>query len=350
MTPLGQHQRHLLSSVLLSFVICLIPDSALADNKTAARAAASVGIQDYEAGRYVEALKRLEKAEQLQHAPPHLLYLARTQAKLNQLVAARETYLSLIHETLLKSAPEAFFTAQETARAEVAELEQRIPHITVTISGGEDGDLVLNGVNMGSGLTGVPYPVDPGQHTVRVVTPAAESALLNLILREGEQMPVSLHLVPKSEETTTPLPQHREEQGADPSGSSPTERTETKKSALKSTLTYGGFGLAAVGIGVGSVTGILAIQKVDSVKEEYECDRSGICNNATSAEASEALKAGRTMELLSTVGFAAGAVGVGLGIWGLLMDGDESSQGGSRNSKFVPLVGQTNGVSWIGVF
>src|SRR5579883_2443273 len=48
------------------------------------------------------------RAEALVHAPTHLLYIARTEAKLGQLVEASETYARIQHEALAPDAPKAF--------------------------------------------------------------------------------------------------------------------------------------------------------------------------------------------------------------------------------------------------
>ncbi len=71
--------------------------------------------------------KSFEKAESKIHAPPHWLYIARSQAKLDKLVAARETYGQILAEKLPDSAPPPFREAQASAKTELAELEARIP-------------------------------------------------------------------------------------------------------------------------------------------------------------------------------------------------------------------------------
>ena len=67
-------------------VACLLVAPAAfaqsAADKATARQLASEGIELYQKGSYAEALDKLERAEALFDAPVHLLYIARTQAKL----------------------------------------------------------------------------------------------------------------------------------------------------------------------------------------------------------------------------------------------------------------------------
>src|SRR4051794_4053633 len=68
------------------------------EERAAARAAATEGAKAYDEKRYGDAVELFLKAESLLHAPPHLLYLARSYEKLGKLVKAQETYSKLTHE------------------------------------------------------------------------------------------------------------------------------------------------------------------------------------------------------------------------------------------------------------
>jgi len=79
------------------------------------------------------------------------------------------------------------------------------------------------------------------------------------------------------------------------------------------TLAFVGFGTGLVGIAAGSVTGVLAFTTLSSAKAQ--CDTSmKECGPAGQSD----LQSSRTYGVLSTVGFAVGAAGVGLGVFGLV--------------------------------
>src|ERR1700743_1878747 len=87
-----------------------------AADKATAREAATEGIGLYRAGKYAQALDRLKRAQALYDAPVHLLYIARAEEKLGQLVEAPETYRSLDRYTLPAGAPAAWTAAVEDGR------------------------------------------------------------------------------------------------------------------------------------------------------------------------------------------------------------------------------------------
>src|SRR6185503_12180093 len=88
-------------------VLAVAPDAfAQTDQQRAdARAAATDGAVAFQASRWAEALDLFQRAESLVHAPPHVLYIARSQVKLGHLVEAREAYRKLTSETLAPTAP-----------------------------------------------------------------------------------------------------------------------------------------------------------------------------------------------------------------------------------------------------
>src|SRR6187401_1114642 len=106
------------------------------EQRAAARSLATQGNAAFEAGRYRDAVELFGKAESLMHAPPHLLFMARSHKKLGEFVRAREAYLKIMKETLPASAPKAFRDAQLAAEEEVREVEPKIANLTVKVEGG----------------------------------------------------------------------------------------------------------------------------------------------------------------------------------------------------------------------
>ena len=107
----------LVYATLLSVVPLVVFAFAILKLFGAARDLAKKGAEAFVAGNHAEALDFMTRAEALVHAPPHLLYIARAQAALGKLVAARETYLKVTREELPASAPRAFKDAQSQAKA-----------------------------------------------------------------------------------------------------------------------------------------------------------------------------------------------------------------------------------------
>jgi len=79
-----------------------------AADKATARELATAGIQLHQQGKHAEALDQLRRAQELFNAPVHLLYIARAQEKLGQLVEAAENLRTLSRQVLQPGAPEAW--------------------------------------------------------------------------------------------------------------------------------------------------------------------------------------------------------------------------------------------------
>src|SRR6478752_9015052 len=133
------------------------------EQKAGARAAADAGGDAFDAGKYAEAADLFERAERLMHAPPHLLYAARSHVKLGQLVEARELYLTLTREHLPANAPRAFRDAQQLGEKELAAVEPRLAYASVVVQGGAGASNVKvtrNGEPVPAELLGVPTPIN----------------------------------------------------------------------------------------------------------------------------------------------------------------------------------------------
>jgi len=146
-------------------------DGPTSDDREAARSFATRGYELFEAGDYARAIDFFQQAEERFHAPPHWLYIARAQAKQGKLLEAKRSYERILTEKLSSDAPGPFKEAQDAARAEMPELEARIPSLAITLSGpGADATKVtIDGARVDVSQDASHY--DPGQHTVVVDAP-----------------------------------------------------------------------------------------------------------------------------------------------------------------------------------
>src|SRR5215471_15936936 len=157
--PILAAGRRLLRTASLVLLLGSLADSALAQtaaDKATAREAATEGIRLYKSGKYADALDRLRRAQSLYDAPVHLLYIARAQDKLGQLVEASENYRLLDHYTLPAGAPAAWTSAVEDGRKELANLEPRIPklRIVATPANLKDAAVEIDGAKVSSAVLG----------------------------------------------------------------------------------------------------------------------------------------------------------------------------------------------------
>ncbi|MEP7048917.1 MAG: hypothetical protein ABJB12_01130 [Pseudomonadota bacterium] len=179
--------------------LILVPVSAFAQTdleRAAAREAADAGRTQFEAGRYAEAIDSFTRAQQLVAAPPHLLFLARAQAKLGKLVEAHENYIKITRETLPPKSPKPFVDAQNAAEQELEALEARIPSVTIAVQGPTAGtvNVLMDGETLSAAMIGMPLPVDPGRHVFEARGASAQSAPITVTLAEGGKETIMLTL------------------------------------------------------------------------------------------------------------------------------------------------------------
>ena len=293
--------------------------SATDEERAGARAAAAEGQRAFEEGRYAEAADFFIRAESLVHALPHLVYIGRSYAKLGKLVKAREAYLKAKRENLADNAPPPIKAAQEAAIAELPAVEARLARITIVVEGGgtKAVRVAMDGQAVPSALVGVPYPADPGTHTLVAEADGMRSAPVEVKLEEGGQQQVVLKLVPAEEAPVEPVK-------ADGSGSVSSDDLKPGGMSTMRLGSYISFGVGVVGLVGGTVFLISGNGKqadADSLFDSCEPN----CTVGQKDEISSLDDEASSAKGLATVGFIVGGVGLAAGATLLLIDMNQSS-------------------------
>lgn len=289
------------------------------EEKAAARSLAKEGIEAFNAGKPAEALDLLSRAEAIFHAPPHVLFIARSQSALGKLVAARENYLKVMREDLPATAPKAFKDAQQQAKEEVAALEPRIASVRIVLEGAGATKVTvkLDGQPVAPALIGVNRPIDPGKHVV-IAYPMGRSPVEQPVeLADGEKKEVKLNVAgaggPVSGVPVNPVD--------DPdAGQKPPPQTPDKKSSGGGINTLMIVGIAGLGVGLGgAVVGALFTVKWSSQSADanakfiqYGCDKKPVvgpaCTKARQNEIDAIDKNAANSGTIGAIGLAAGGV------------------------------------------
>lgn len=322
------------------------------EQKAGARAAADAGGDAFDAGKYAEAADLFERAERLMHAPPHLLYAARSHVKLGHLVEARELYLTLTRERLADSAPRPFRDAQTMGEKELAEIEPRLAYVSVVVQPGAGATSVRvtrNGEPVPAELLGVPAPVNPGEYAYQAFADGMESNSTTVKLKEGTRETVLLTLrdIPgasKNKPAPAGSPAAADTSTAGGSLTTPPPSDSDGRGGGGRPLLVGsiaGFGVAVAG----GVVGTLFLLKSGETRDESDaafkkCRAAGTCPNEESAGAKEidAIDAdARTQQAIGITGLVVGGVGLAAGVTLLIMDQNRSTVTSSRS--ITPIVG-----------
>jgi len=264
-------------------------EQASEEERSAARGLAEAGFKAFEAEEYATAIDRFQSAEEIYHAIPHLLFIARSQEKLGRLVDARNTFTQITDEVLADSAPDAFREAQNAAADEAASLDGRIGHLTVLVEG--DASRVtafeIDGIDVGVDNLGSPVDVDPREVVVQLTLRTGEPNVTSVELAEGATEELRIKLNPAPVEPDVP----EEEDGGG--------------SIVPGAVVLG---IGVVGLGVGVVTGVMALGKSSDLNEACPDDNPCPTENQSLKDDAE------TFSTVSTISFIAGGVLVAAGI------------------------------------
>lgn len=240
-----------------------------AEDKATARELAREGIAAEQKGNCTVAIDRLERAESMFHAPPHLQYLARCYTKVGRLVDATETWRKLTFEALTPNAPPAFRDAVNEANAELPKLEPRLARLTVTTSQKYEGLVVeVDGKAWPSAALDVARVIDPGKHVVRARATGFKTKEAKVEIGEGKSDSVTLTL-DAGADPAPPAPTASTAATASPSvTAAPTTTSTADAPRGRSPLVAVGWVTASLGllaVGAGVYTGISANSKFDDL-------------------------------------------------------------------------------------
>ncbi|HSO40530.1 MAG TPA: hypothetical protein VLT33_48720 [Labilithrix sp.] len=286
---------------------------ALAGDPAAAREQVKLGYQLAQDGKCDAAIPHFVESLKLDVKAITLINLASCEEKTGRLADALGHWV----EARARAQTEGNAAIEEEAEKRAKVLEPKLPKLTVVVAGAPaDVEVTRDGVVLGAASMGVPLPVNPGAHALVVHTRGHEDRAESITIAEGESKRVELKMGPVkiAPATTTPAT------GPRPEG----------ESRGVSPLVFIGFGTALVGVGVGSVTGVLAFGKASTAKDECpgdQCTPAGL----------DAVDSGRTLATISTIGFIVGGVGAGVGLYGLLFGRPAAS------SSVAVSVGPTGG-------
>ncbi len=301
-----------------------------AADKETARSLMRTGDAKYAKADYAGAVADYRAADLIMGVPTTRLPLAKAQAKLGQLLEARDSALSVARIRKVAGEPPAFDGAREEASALARALAGRVPSLKLVISGADPSavlSVTVDGKPVPAGLIGVPRKANPGGHAVVVKADGYETVKQIVQLKEGEQhdVPIALRKTGEPPATVPPAPGP----GAPPepspgseTGTAPTpvggDASEQPSSGGLSPLVWVGFGVGAAGLAVGAITGAVAAGKASDLRDRCPDD------SCPRAETEDDYDSTYTMAHVSTVGFVVGGAGAALGLVALFaFSGDD---------------------------
>lgn len=323
--PLSRVSSSFVARAALAFAstFSFVTPASAADASAPAGALFRQGRDDMANGNYDQACSRFSESLRLLPAVGTMLNLADCEEHRGRVADALAQFQHAL-DSMAKSDDRIAF-----ARGRIAKLEPRVPHVRLVPSTGPL-TVDLDGVKLGDAALNVPLPVNPGTRVLVVHASGRQDRSYSVQVGEGATLDVAIQpgeALPPGARVANP-------------GSPVTSEDRPSNVVAWTSLAIGGAGLA-----VGTVTGLMALGLAGKVRDncpDHTC---------SSREDMDRAETGKTMTVVSTVGFGVGVVGVGLATY-LFLRGDRTTKSSARRGTDVsPMVSPgTAGLSLHGTF
>jgi hypothetical protein len=283
-----------------------------------ARDLAVEGRTAFAAGEYARARELFHRAYALVGAPTVALYEARALVRLGHLTEAADLYRRTVNTPTDAKAPEQFRKAVADAATELAALEPRLSTVKLELSGAPDPTITVDGFAAAATMLDSGSPLDPGTHRIDVAA-GGTSKTVTFTLSEGEHRRVSVEFA-----------------GSTPAKSAPSLAVAAEPASVQEPArplrpwAFVSFGVGALGLGAGIVTGVMATNKHSAA--ESGCPAHRCIDGSQGASDASAF---RRLSVASTVGYVVGAVGVAGGVTLLLLEPRAKDRASGRVEMFV---------------
>jgi tetratricopeptide (TPR) repeat protein len=245
--------------------------------KEAARMLAQMGYELFVAGKYEEAIVKLDQAEAIFHAPPHLELSGRALEKLGRLLRARERYQRVAAEPPAEHAPKAFRETYAAAVKALDTLKTRIPSLQLKLTGpSADKALVsIDGKAVSAAELLAAKELDPGTYTLRIEAAGRMTETRTVAFAEGSHQTLELALKAK-----------------EPAAAGP-------RGPLAPAIVA--FGAGAAGIALGAVAGAVSLGAVGDLERSCPDKHCPLGQAGT-------LEKAKTLSTVSTASFVVGGL------------------------------------------
>ena len=288
-----------------AFTATLIAGSAAFAQRSAtdiesARQLYNQGVQLRDLGDLKGALEKLKAAHALGNTPITGVELCKTHAALAQPVEAREVCLGVGRIPPLSGETSRSQDARNEAQKIAEEQKSKMATVRLHITGvpaGREATVTVDGALVPAAALGEARAVNPGRHdlTAKIGRGAESRSSFDLAPGETKEITLPVQAPPVEAEPVSTLPPPGQ-----PAKPPPPHRSNGLQTA--------GFVVAGVGIGIGSVAGLVAI----SGKSDLD---KACTNKQCGTDQHDKLDSAKTWGNVSTVFFVVGGVGLLVGLY-----------------------------------
>jgi hypothetical protein len=315
-----------------------------AADTAAARVLGGDGVILADAGDCQKAIEKLQRAEELHHAPTTAGRLGECEIDVGRVVSGTERLQRLLREPLATDAPAPFIDALTRARRVLDRALPRIGSIRVSAKAlaGTKVEITLDGERLPEALLDNDRPADPGHHTIVATAQGYFSKTREVTLGDGESASVTLELAPdpaaqaaERQAEAARQAEARQQQNAMASAPTATAATPAPSPPPRNGAGPGAviaFVLGGAGLATGITSGLVVAHDASDLSST--CGTSKVCNPDKQSEISSA----KTWATVSTIGFGVAGAGVVTGLI-LLLVGNHHESPNPRQATIRPVVG-----------
>ena len=276
----------------------IVPRAAHADASTSAAAEAlyDEGKRLETKGDFTSACPKFAESQKLDPAAGTLLHLANCYEKTNKPASAWVTYLDAASAARAQNRAD----WEKAARSKAAALEPKIPKMVINVASADPNEIVKRDDTVVAAASfGVPIPVDPGPHAITAEAPKKKPFTTTVDVAGEGKTDVAIPKLEDAPDATPPPPPGTDPSKTEPAHTQPKDEGTSGRKIIGYTL--GSVGI--VGLGVGAVTGLMAISANNTAKSD--CPSSGACASKDGVDSNNNSK---TLGTISSVGFIGGGV------------------------------------------
>ena len=305
-------RRHVRGAIAIAIALAAPAPAAAQDRSdrvATAQALYERAAELIRAGQWAEACPKLEESQRLDPAMGTQFYLASCHESTGRITSAWSLFLEVA-----AAAKAAGNTARErTARARAADLEPRLPRLTVIVPDEVAAvaglEVIRDGAAQKPVVWGTPVPVEVGAHLIRVTAPAKQAWERRVVLAERAREVVTVPVLadatgaPPSPVVTPPV--------VTPPVITPPVVPPPPRSTRLSTprvLALTAFGVGVAGVVTGSVLGVMAGSTWSGV--DAACPKHTGCSKQAHDDSKRAL----SLATGSTIAFIGGGVALGTAV------------------------------------
>lgn len=291
------------------------------EDKALAEALFQDGRKLIDAGQIADACPKFAESQRLDPSAGTLLNLAICHEKEGRTASA----WAELKEAASMSESAGKADRAEFARKRAAELEAKLSRLVLEVAAPAPGMVIrLNGKDLSvAAAAGTGMPVDPGKHTVEATAPGKKPWSQSVLIEPGQS--TKRVEIPALEDPPRAPPPPKENKNPGPKEKVTAPPPDGGGASLR-TLGFVAGGVGLVGLGVGSVFGVMTLSRAGDVDE-------GCQQNGCSADEVALNDKAYTSATISTIAFGAGLAFLGAGAALVILSGPSPSEASASAKK-----------------